>query len=90
MTISMLDYKKITKELFYHRKVSSQITTGIIGLACFSPSSLTALFANRINLGFWETAHLPLPYANIYSYFSFRAKCWLRGGVDGQIPRNLH
>ena len=43
-----------------------------------------------INLGFWETAHLPLPYANINTYFSFRAKCWLRGGVGGQFPRNLN
>ena len=39
-----------------------------------------------MNLGFWETAHLPLPYANINTYFSFRAKCWLRGGVGGQFP----
>ena len=43
---------------------------------------------NRINLGFWETAHLPLPYANINTYFSFRAKCCLRGGVGGQFLRN--
>ena len=41
-----------------------------------------------INLGFWETAHLPLPYANIITYFSLRAKCW--GGVGGQFPRNLN
>ena len=41
----------------------------------------------RIIIHFWETAHLPLPYANIY--FSLRAKYWLRGGVDGQIPRNV-
>ena len=42
-----------------------------------------------INLGFWETAHLPLPYANINTYFSLREKGWLRGGVGGQFPRNL-
>ena len=35
-----------------------------------------------INLGFWETAHLLLP--------SLRAKCWVRGGVGGQFPRNLN
>ena len=40
-----------------------------------------------INLGFWETAHLPLPYAIIITYFSLRAKCWLRGGVGGQFPK---
>ena len=40
-----------------------------------------------INLGFWETAHLPLPYAIIIAYFSLRAKCWLRGGVGGQFPQ---
>ena len=43
----------------------------------------------RINLGFWEFAHLPLPKGNIITYFSLRAKCWLRGGVGGQFPRNL-
>ena len=43
-----------------------------------------------ITLDFWETAHLPLPYANIITYFSLRAKCWLRGGVGGQFPRNLN
>ena len=35
-----------------------------------------------------ETAHLPLPLANINSYLSLRAKCWLREGVGGQLPRN--
>ena len=43
-----------------------------------------------INLGSWETAHLPLPYANIITYFSLRAECCLRGGVGGQSPRNLN
>ena len=36
-----------------------------------------------------ETDYLTLPYANIYTYFSLRAKCWLRGGVGGQFPRNF-
>ena len=35
---------------------------------------------------FLETAHLPLPKANINTYFSLRAKCWIRGGVGGQFP----
>ena len=35
-----------------------------------------------------ETAHLPLPFANINTYLSLRAKCWLRKGVGGQLPRN--
>ena len=26
---------------------------------------------------------------NINTYFSLRAKCWLRGGVGGQFPRNV-
>ena len=26
----------------------------------------------------------------IYTYFLFRAKCWLRGGVGGQFPKNLN
>ena len=35
----------------------------------------------------WETAHLPLPSAYINTYLSLREKCWLKGGVGGQIPR---
>ena len=38
----------------------------------------------EINLGFWE-AHLP-----INTYFTLRAKCWLRGGVGGQFLSNLN
>ena len=38
----------------------------------------------------WETAHPPLPKANINTYFLLRAKWWLRGGVGGQFPRNLN
>ena len=48
-----------------------------------------------MNLGFWETAHvplhlphLPLPYVN--TYFSLTAKCWVREGVGGQFPGNLN
>ena len=44
----------------------------------------------RIIIRFWETAHLPLPQANINTYFSLRAKCWLRGGVGGLFPRNVY
>ncbi len=29
----------------------------------------------RINLGFWETSHLPLPKPNINPYISLWAKC---------------
>ena len=43
-----------------------------------------------INLGLGETAHLPLHRANINTYFSLRAKRWLRGGVGGQFPWNLN
>ena len=32
-----------------------------------------------IIIRFQETTHLPLPYANINTYFSLRAKCWLMG-----------
>ena len=34
-----------------------------------------------------ETAYLPLPRANINSYFSLRAKCWLREGVGSSETR---
>ena len=30
----------------------------------------------------------PPPLGNINTYLSLRAKCWLRGGVGGQFPRN--
>ena len=43
-----------------------------------------------INLGFRETAHLPFPQVNINTYFSLRAKCWIRGGIGGQFPRSLN
>ena len=36
---------------------------------------------------FWETAHIPLPYDNINTFFSLRKKCWPKGGVEGQFPR---
>ena len=38
-----------------------------------------AVYIHWINLCFWETAHLPLHRANIITYFSLRAKCWLKG-----------
>ena len=44
----------------------------------------------RINLSFWGAVHLLLPWFSINTYFSLRAKCWLRGGVGGQFPRNLY
>ena len=50
----------------------------------------TKLWFCPINLGFWEAAHLPLPKSNINTYFSLSAKCWIRGGVGGQFPRNLN
>ena len=31
----------------------------------------------------------PSPQPNINFNFSSRAKCWLRGGVGGQFPRNV-
>ena len=37
------------------------------------------------NLRFWETADIPLPLANMNTYFSLRAKCWLKGGVGRQF-----
>ena len=30
-----------------------------------------------------------LMLVNINTYFSLRAKCWLRGGVGGQFPGNV-
>ena len=42
-------------------------------------SSTFTWYNLRINLGFLETAHLPLPYA----------KCCFRGWVGRQFPKNL-
>ena len=39
---------------------------------------------------FWETAHLPLPKADINTYFSLRAKFRLGVGVGGQFPRDAY
>ena len=59
----------------------------------FAPAGKTGVecvtFVLRIIWRFWETAHLPLSKANIDTYLSLRAKCWLRGGVGGQFPRNV-
>ena len=55
-----------------------------------TPRTEVFLWAFRINLGFWETAHIPLPQVNINTDFSLRAKCWVRGAVGGQFPRNLN
>ena len=34
-----------------------------------------------------ESAHLPLPWVNIKTCFSLRAKCWLRGGEGGHFHK---
>ena len=54
-----------------------------------SASYLSSQKELGIILRFRETAYLPLPKANINTYFSRRAKCWLRGRVGGQFPRNV-
>ena len=51
--------------------------------------SVSLLHISKAILRFWETAQLPLPWANINTYFSLKAKCWLRRGVGGQFPRNV-
>ena len=38
---------------------------------------------------FKETAHLPLPWLKVNTNSSLSAKCWLKGGVGRQFPRNL-
>ena len=38
---------------------------------------------------FGEAAHLPLPLANINTYFSLRTKGWLREGVGGQFSTKV-
>ena len=42
-----------------------------------------------IIIRFLESAHLPLPWVNIKTCFTLRAKCWLRGGEGGQFHKNI-
>ena len=49
----------------------------------------------RIIRRFWETAHLPLPYGNIFPQVRSKCWCWLREGLGGSFPetspfKNLH
>ena len=46
-----------------------------------------SLSTSRINISIWETAHLPLPKPNINLNLLSIDCCWIRGGVDGQLPR---
>ena len=39
---------------------------------------------------FWETTHLPLPKANINTYFSLGAKCWLRERYVGSLAETYN
>ena len=48
--------------------------------------SITLKGIDGIIIRYWETAHLPLPWDNVNTYFSLRAKCWLRGGVGIMTP----
>ena len=41
-----------------------------------------------MDLDFCETVLLPLPYGNVFP--RVRSKCWLRGGVGVQFPKNLN
>ena len=62
----------------------------ILRLLNYKPPPTFKLPPVPVYLGFWETAHLPLPQTNINPSLSLRAKWWLRGGVGGQFARNLH
>ena len=47
----------------------------------------------RFNWSFYvsgNAAQLPLPKANINTYFSLRENCWFRRGVGGPFPRNVY
>ena len=37
-------------------------------------------------LRIWREEKILISVANINTYFSLRARCWLRGGVGGQFP----
>lgn len=43
-----------------------------------------------IALFVWETTHLPLSQSYVNPTFSLRAKQWVKGGVEGHIPRILY
>ena len=78
------------QDAFMVSKVSTPLTCApqlslmTSGFCCPLTSSKTSHFqikAEGIIIHFWETAYLPLPWANINTYFSHRAQCRLRGGV---------
>ena len=53
--------------------------------------ALCCLMYFVVNLGFLKTAHSTPPpptQANTITFFSLGPKCWLRGGVGRQFPRN--
>ena len=55
--------------------------------------SVTGLYKGQKNVGqlmFLRNWPPTPPLANINTYFSPGEKCWLRGGVGGQFPRNLN
>ena len=54
--------------------------TALISMEAVNHKSSSLCQRQGSYLGFWETAHLPLP----------RAKCWLRGGVGGQVTQRQY
>ena len=54
--------------------------TALISMEAVNHKSSSLCQRQGSYLGFRETAHLPLP----------RAKCWLRGGVGGQVTQRQY
>ena len=76
-------------------EVTGGIPVTVIKTAMFSP--ILPYYAIRVIIDiirFWETAHLPPPppppsRKPTSTLTSHSSKCWLRGGVGGQFPRNV-
>ena len=60
---------------------------GIKGPDVLNVRSATKLKISHLYL--FPCMFMMILYANINTYFSLRAKCWLRGGMGGQFPRNV-
>ena len=81
LQVSLAD---IFMRLFNVRFAISNSTNSL----AFDVSVILPPFSGKgINWVSWVTDHLiPFPLVNINTYFSLRAKCWLMGGVGGQLP----
>ena len=78
--------------LWFLNRLSHPVFKPKENISYFKPQNRTIVSTrhDNNNLGFWETAHIPLLLVNTNTYLSLKAKCWVKGGVGGQFPGNLN